>query len=68
MLGEGIVSFGTADVTVPCKKRNASAKIVCESPTLPVTCSAAAWNSRSPCSLWKRTVTLSSAVCTPSSS
>ena len=41
MLGDGIVSFGTASVTVCCKNENASPKIVFDTPSLPSTCNAA---------------------------
>ena len=41
MLGEGIVSFGTAVVVADFKKRNASPKIVWSSRILLETCSAA---------------------------
>ena len=40
MLGEGIVSFGVAVVTVRARNVKASPKIVCSSATLPSTCSA----------------------------
>ena len=67
MLGDGIVSFGVPAVTVCCRNVNASPKIVCDRPTRPLTCIAAAMNSMSPSSLWNCTRTLSSAVPMPSS-
>ena len=67
MLGDGIVSFGTAPSAHSWRNENASPKIVSETPSLPSTCKAAAMNSMSPASLWKETLTLSSAVEMPSS-
>ena len=67
MLGDGIVSFGTASAAHSWRNVNASPKMVCETPTSPSTCSAGAMNSMSPLSLWNVTLTLSSAVEIPSS-
>ena len=55
MFGEGMVSLGTAVVTVFFRNEKASAKIVSCSVTRSWTSSAADWKSSSPCSLRKWT-------------
>ena len=67
MLGEGIVSFGVAVVTVDFKNAKASAKIGRSSVTRSRTRSAAGVHSRSPCALWNVTFIFSSAWLTPPS-
>ena len=67
MLGDGIVSFGTAVETVSARKRKSSPKIVSETETLPVTWCWAGVNSMSPPALWKRTAMSPASFVTPSS-
>jgi hypothetical protein len=68
MLGDGIVSFGIAAVAICCRKRNASPKIVSDTPSLPSTWSAAGVNSISPCSLKNFTAMWPASFEIPSSS
>jgi hypothetical protein len=68
MLGDGIVSFGVCvSLATDCRNSNASAKIVCETPSLPSMCSAAGVNSMSPSALWNCTDRLPGALEMPSS-
>jgi hypothetical protein len=62
MLGDGIVSFGVAVVTISFSAMNASPKMVLSSDTLSTTFNAAASNSRSPSAFVKCTVSFSSAA------
>ncbi len=67
MLGDGMVSLGTAVVTVSARNRNASAKIGCSSRTFPSTRSAAGVNSIVPSVFWNWTTRFSSARLIPPS-
>jgi hypothetical protein len=67
MLGDGIVSFGVADVTHDCRKVKSSAKIGSCSAIGAPTCSAAGVNSIVPCALRNSTLRLSCARLTPPS-
>ena len=67
MLGDGMVSFGTAVVTVSATNRKSSAKIGSASRTLPSTASPAVVNSLSPAALCIRTRICSSVRLIPPS-
>ena len=60
MLSDGIVSFGTALVTVCARNENASPKIVCSSVTGATTCADGGAHSKFFCSLWNATRIVSS--------
>ena len=67
MLGDGIVSFGVwPSLATDCRNSNASAKIVCDTPSLPSMCSAAGVHSMSPSALWNLTLMFPGALEMPS--
>ncbi len=67
MFGDGIVSFGVADVTNDCRYLKSSSKIVWSSPILLPTCSAAGVNSIVPDELRNFTARFPGALLIPPS-